>query len=213
MSGLENGALLLTAFGPYDGGLNASEALLDSLRDDPPAELAVWVDRVAFHVFACDTETLPGQLEAALSRYRPSTCLLLGQTRQRNRLALERLAVNVRDFQVPDACGAQPCNLPVVADGPAAYRSTLPAMAEIIAAWHGAGIPAVLSNHAGTHLCNQLLYLALHRAASRGDVLDTGFLHLPVLPEQVPSEDHRSPWMSLELTRRALTIAISRLLR
>ena len=206
-----NRRLLVTAFGPYDGALNASEVLLDSLRNDPPGELQALGDRVAFDVFVCDTRTLDDQLGEALSRHSPSCCLFLGQARQRNRLALERLAVNIRDFGVPDARGAQPADLPVIADGPAAYWSTLPATGDILSAWRRAAIPAVMSSHAGTHLCNQLLYLALHRAAA-GEAPPAGFLHLPVLPEQIPSGDQRSPWVPLGLTRRALTIAIRCLL-
>ena len=213
MSRPPNRILLVTAFGPYDAALNASEVLVDSLRNDPPGVLTDHGDRVAFHVFDCDTATIARQLDAAMSRYRPATCLFLGQARQRNRVALERLAVNVRDFGVPDARGAQPRSLAVIAGGPAAYRSTLPGMESIISAWHEAAIPAVLSDHAGTHLCNQLLYLALHRGAAGGAGRRAGFLHLPVLPQQVPPEDHHSPSLPLAMTRRAVAIAIKRLLQ
>jgi pyroglutamyl-peptidase len=204
--------LLVTAFGPYDGVLNASEAVVESLRRDPPGELSPLGDRVAFHVFDCDTATLAVQLEKVLLRCRPATCLFVGQARDSNRARLERLAVNVRDFGVPDARGGRPCNLAVVEGGAAAYRSTLPRMEAIVSAWHDADLPGVLSNHAGTHLCNQLLYLALHRAACRSEALEAGFLHLPVLPQQVPRDDHHGPWMSLAMSRRAVAIAISRLL-
>ena len=206
--------LLVTAFRPYDGALNASQVVLESLRDDPgrePWSLALG-EGIAFHVFDCDTATLGLQLDDVLSRCRPATCLFLGQARYNNRAQLERLAVNVRDFGVPDARGGRPCNLPVVAEGPAAYWSTLPRTEAIVTAWRDAGIPGVLSNHAGTHLCNQLLYLALHRAASRRESRQAGFLHLPVLPQQVPGEDRRSPWMSLAMSRRAVAMAVNRLL-
>ena len=86
-------------------------------------------------------------------------------------------------------------------------------MESIISAWHEAAIPAVLSDHAGTHLCNQLLYLALHRGAAGGAGRRAGFLHLPVLPQQVPPEDHHSPSLPLAMTRRAVAIAIKRLLQ
>lgn len=204
--------LLVTGFGPYDGALNASQVLVESLRDDPPREPWSLSGRVTFHVFDCNTATLALQLDDVLSRCRPATCLFLGQARYNNRVQLERLAVNVRDFGVPDARGSRPCNLPVVAEGPVAYWSTLPRMEAILTAWRDAGIPGVLSNHAGTHLCNQLLYLALHRAASRRGSRQAGFLHLPVLPQQVPREDRCSPWMSLEMSRRAVVIAVNRLL-
>ena len=54
-----------------------------------------------------------------------------------------------------------------MAGGPAAYWSTLP-LAAILDALTAEGIPAYLSNTAGTFLCNYTLYTALHALADAG---------------------------------------------
>ena len=46
-----------------------------------------------------------------------------------------------------------------------------------------------MSNDARNHLCNQLLYLALHAAAKRGQPCFVTFMHGPVLPQQVIDDE------------------------
>ena len=63
-----------------------------------------------------------------------------------------------------------------------------------------AGIPAAVSNTAGTYVCNDVMYSVLHRYA--GTALRAGFIHVPYLPEQ------GEPNLPLERTVAALTAAI-----
>ena len=200
--------LLITGFGPFDGPLNASQVLVESLAGDPPPALAALAGRLALHVFTCDRATLQAQLEAVLERERPTLCLFLGQARGSSRLGLERLATNLLDFSRPDAAGHQPRGERIDPRGPAAYWSTLPRSDELIAAWQAAGISAGFSNHAGNHLCNQLLYLALHRAAASDGAPRCGFLHLPLLPEQSRGRRDDSARMPLAMSRTASVIAL-----
>ncbi|MEB4615040.1 pyroglutamyl-peptidase I family protein, partial [Leucobacter sp. M11] len=96
------------------------------------------------------------------------------------RIGVERVAINLRDFPIPDADGRTPAEQPVVAGGPDAYLTELPARA-IRDAWQGAGLPGEISHTAGTYVCNQTMYEAAHR--SRGTGRRTGFIHLPATPE------------------------------
>jgi pyroglutamyl-peptidase len=100
----------------------------------------------------------------------------------RTRLSIERVAINVQDARIADNAGAQPVDEPVAADGPAAYFSTLPIKA-MLAALHAKGLPAEISQTAGTYVCNHIAYAMLHLASKKRGVR-AGFIHIPYLPEQ-----------------------------
>lgn len=120
-------------------------------------------------------------------------------------LALERVAVNVLDFPIPDNDGSQPTDDPVVQGGPAAYFSSLPIKA-ILTAWKEAGIPGYVSNTAGTYVCNQTFYASMHLSKERG--YRAGVIHVPYLPEQAAEVGDGAPSMSLELMVRAAEVAL-----
>ena len=99
----------------------------------------------------------------------------------------ERVAINLMDARIPDNAGFQPVDQPVVPGGPAAYFATLPVrrMAEAI---EKAGLPAQISNTAGTYVCNCLLYTLLHTAAVEYPGMPGGFIHVPYALEQLPGK-------------------------
>ena len=175
--------ILITGFGAYGEGSNASERLIEALRRDP-----AFAD-VGLAALPVDTEAVEELLAELIANSKPDYALFFGQAPGRNRVMLERIATNLRDFSVPDARGRRPRGEPVVAGGPDARRATLPDMDGMVAALNAAGIPAALSNHAGNHLCNQTLYLGLHIAARRGLALKAGFVHIPAAPEQIIAEE------------------------
>jgi pyroglutamyl-peptidase len=107
------------------------------------------------------------------------------------------------DYRIPDNAGYRAEGEPCVADGPAAYFSTLP-LPEILAALTAEGIPAYVSNTAGTFLCNQTLYRTLHDLARRERPIPAGFVHLPLLPGMVAASSLDQASMDLPLMLRAL---------
>jgi len=115
-------------------------------------------------------------LERALGESSPDLALALGLAPGRSVPAVERVAINVVDFPVPDNGGWQATGEPIDPGGPAAYFGTLPLKA-IIAAWRARGLPGYVSNTAGTFLCNQAFYL-LGRWAARSEKA-FGLIHLP----------------------------------
>jgi len=68
-----------------------------------------------------------------------------------------------------------------------------------------------VSNTAGTYLCNQVLYLALHWAAQQKQNIPTGFIHVPSLPEQV-IEMSNAPSMALSTALLAIRTTLETLL-
>ncbi len=209
-------SVLVTAFGPWDGGSNASAALLAELEARREDLEAIAGAAVVLELLPVDTVVAPELLGRLLRTHRPSHALLTGQAAGRNRVTLERLAVNLRDFSIPDSSGATIRSLPVVEDGPTAYPATWPDLEGAAAAIEDAGIPAGVSSHAGTHLCNQLLYTALH-AAALGEGPAAAFMHLPLTPAQIiarepAAERHPNcPHLEPALAARAIEILLGRL--
>ncbi len=117
-------------------------------------------------------------LQREIQRVEPAIVLCVGEAGERMALNIERVAINVRDARIADNDGAQPVDIPVVSGAPAAYFATLPVRA-IHAALTAAGLPVVVSNSAGTFVCNHAFYALMHFTATAGAKLRGGFLHVP----------------------------------
>jgi pyroglutamyl-peptidase len=135
-------------------------------------------------------------LEDALVTVRPDIVLCVGLAGGRAELSLERVAINVDDARIPDNDGQQPIDRPVAAGGPAAYFTGLPVKAAV-AALREAGLPAIVSNTAGTFVCNHVFYGLMHVTATRQLPLRGGFLHVPYLPSQA-ARFNAAPSMALD---------------
>lgn len=186
--------LLITGFDPFGGAQvnpawRAVEALPDTVGDFTLCKLEIPT------VFGEAARRVLEKAEA----FRPQVILCVGQAGGRAAVTPERIAVNIRDARIPDNAGNQPKGEFVAAEGPAAYFATVPVekMAEAIQA---AGVPGTVSNSAGAFVCNDTLYLLLHRYHATD--VKVGFIHVPYLPEQ------GSPSLPLEETVKALHAAI-----
>ena len=208
--------VLITGFGPFDGGTNASEALVRTLTKRAASPGGLAPGEVETLILPVDTILAGEFLTDAVARVKPSRLLLTGQAAGRSRLSLERIATNVRDFRVPDISGLQISGAKVLDGTPETYAATWPDLAGTVAALNAAGIPSQVSEDCGTHLCNQVLYLALHAAAETGLTYAATFLHVPLLPEQVIAGEPAAqrypncPFMPLDMTVRAVEIVLAR---
>lgn len=171
-------SVLITAFGPYDRWQsNASWLCLMELTRDLPGPMAI-----ATRLYPVDFVQVRQKLEADL-RSGYDFALHLGQSPGSGVVRLEAIGINVGGStdQSPEQFQ------PLAEDGPAAYRSALP-----LAAWaqklRGAGIPAVVSYHAGTYLCNATLYWTHYLAAKLALPTQAAFVHLPLDPSQVAGD-------------------------
>lgn len=145
-------------------------------------------------------------LKKAMHRYQPDVVLNIGQAGGRFDVSVERIAININDARIADNEGHQPLDEIIHKSGPAAYFSQLPIKA-IVKAIREAGIPAVISNSAGTFVCNHVMYQVQHLIATDFPAVKGGFIHVPYLPEQVVGKE-RTPSMSLENIVLSLIIAI-----
>ena len=129
--------------------------------------------------------TLPDHLPALIARHRPAFVLALGIALGAPVIRAETVGLNMAHFAMSDNEGARPLGgVRFDADGPEARRATWDAAA-VVEAIMDEGIPARLSFHAGTHLCNLTLYTCLGALETAGLQAPCGFLHLPYTPEQV----------------------------
>jgi len=139
-----------------------------------------------FHVVArqlpCAFGAAIDTVRAAIEELKPVLVIAVGQAGGRMDLSVERVAINVDDAPIEDNAQRQPVDQPIVAGGPAAYFSTLPIKA-IVQALRAAGLPASVSQSAGTFVCNHLFYGLMHLQAKRPK-MRAGFVHIPYLPEQ-----------------------------
>lgn len=149
--------VLVTAFTPFgDYSENMSMKVLELLPDS--------VDKL---VVPTSYDGSFKELKKYIDAHSPSAIVLLGQA-QRDRITVERVAINIADATLPDNNGVVLTDAPLIEGGPAAYFSTLPIKKMIAAA------DSRISDSAGTYVCNSLMY----RALSYADV-PCGFVHIP----------------------------------
>ena len=173
--------VLVTGFEPFDkAALNPSWEIARALDGRVLAGGA----RVVAVQLPCVFGDALAALDAALAQHQPTVVIALGLAGGRTALSIERVAINVDDARIADNAGKQPIDAAVVAQAPVAYFARLP-IKHAVDAVRKAGVPAEVSNTAGTFVCNHVFYGLMHRlhtvpalAQVRG-----GFVHVPYLPE------------------------------
>jgi pyroglutamyl-peptidase len=198
--------VLLTGFDPFGGeAINPSWLAASALDGEVIAgHRVVAMQRPTAFARAARA------LRAALRRHQPALVLCVGQAGGRACLSLERVAVNVVDARIRDNDGAQPVDVPCVKGAPAAYFGTLPVKA-MHRALVDAGIPAEVSNTAGTFVCNHVFFVLMHALAAHASVRG-GFMHIPYLPEQA-ARHAGAPALDLGTVVKGLRIALGVALR
>lgn len=142
----------------------------------------------------------------ALKKHDVDYVLNIGQAGGRFDLTPERVAINLDDARIPDNDGNQPIDIQIKSDGESAYFTQHPVKA-MVTAIKEAGLPASVSNTAGTFVCNHIMYQCLYLAHTEFPKVKAGFMHVPFLPEQVV-ERPGMPAMSLEDITRGIIAAL-----
>ena len=172
--------VLVTGFAPYGGrGRN------------PSAEIAAALDGRNIGGMAVIGRKLPVSLEgigsvlgALIEEIAPRVVISLGLWPGAPLIRIERVALNLADFEIADNAGRLASDEPILGNGVTALYATLP-IRKIERRLLEAGIPARISNSAGTFLCNACLYTLLTATATSRRPAMAGFIHVPYLPEQV----------------------------
>ena len=195
----EDRVILVTGFEPFGAhSVNPSEGLAKAVDGRRVGDFGILGAVLPVH----HTDAAQ-RLAVTLADTRPAAVVHLGLAGGRARVALERVAVNVMDYEQPDNAGFRASGEPCVPGGPAAYFSTLP-LAAMLKALVADGIPAYASNTAGTYLCNQTLYWTLHAVRQQSRPPRVGFVHFPLLPSMVAASGLEQPSMDFPLMLRAV---------
>jgi pyroglutamyl-peptidase len=209
--------ILVTGFEPY-GGLSSNPSFRAMERLDGTQIAGRLVIGRGLPVALA---RIGPAVAAVLEEVAPAAVVSLGLSPGEAVIRIERVAVNIADFLLPDNDGLTHRDRPIIEGGPASLFSTLPVRA-IESACNAAAIPAKVSLSAGSYLCNACLYRLLALAAERPGPPLCGFLHVPHTPEEVAQRlideargnraaAHTSELASMELERivRAAAIAIT----
>ncbi len=200
--------ILLTGFEAFgDTPVNPAESVARLLDGETIGDARIVSRIVTNTYFVCIDE-----VKAAIAELQPDAVVMMGEYGGRAMITVERIAQNLNDnvrYGLRDNDGALLQDRMTAPDGPTAYRSTLPIRA-MVRAMRDAGIPADISDVAGTFCCNHLMYGILHHIATERLSLRAGWVHLPHLPEVAALEKNLgAPSMSAETVAAGLRIAIA----
>lgn len=173
--------ILLTGFEPFGGDAEnpsrlAARAAVDLLVADG-------VEARFLEVPCVFAQAGPAVIAAA-RECGADVVICVGVAASRDRISLERIAVNLIDARIPDNAGATPVDVPVVAGAPLARPTRLP-VKRGAARVREAGIQVELSLSAGSFVCNTLFYATLEALPAEVSV---GFVHVPPLRDIALSE-------------------------
>ena len=99
-----------------------------------------------------------------------------------------------------DNQGHTPLDETIQLDGEPGYFSTLP-IRSMVDELIKQGLPAAISNTAGTYLCNNVMYEALHYAKMNNLDMPCGFIHIPASHELAIQHGKIPSWSHADLKR------------
>ncbi len=195
--------ILLTGYNPYRNApdYNPTGVLARELSGTRVGTARIYGAQIPVAV-----EDAGPALRRLLDRVDPDAALAMGVAPGRPALSVERVAVNMLDFSVPDNRGRRYRDRPIRPGGPAAYFSTLP-VRRILAALRRERIPAELSDTAGTYLCNFAMFTLLDAFAADGKTGPAGFIHVPQVPEASLGKRGQAS-MDYATIRRGILVAL-----
>jgi len=186
--------VLITAFEPYDRWPENSSwlALVDLTRwYDGPVE-------ITSRRYPVDLARMSDSLRKDLqANY--DVAIHLGQSPGSTLIKLEAVGLNVRSD-----------GSPLIRSAPEAYRSPL-SLDRAHRSLIDAGIPSLVSHHAGTYLCNAALYLSQHYSQSFGLKTRSMFVHIPLSPAQAAHDVGHPASMSTPMASAAVAIVLEQL--
>ena len=193
--------ILLTGFDPFGGEpVNPAEEAVKMVSDNING-----AEVIKITIPTVKTKSVKA-IEEAIEAHSPDIVISVGQAGGRFDITPERVAINIDDFRIKDNEGNQPIDKPIFVDGDSAYFVNIPikSMVENI---QKRGIPASVSNTAGTFICNHVTYGVRYLIEKNYPGKKSGFIHIPYLPEQVINKPGQ-PSMSLDAIVEGLIAAI-----
>jgi pyroglutamyl-peptidase len=196
------GKILLTGYEPFL-----------EFKQNPSTEACRLLEGKTYNGYEVVVEELPMRyrevrdlIREYIDRHQPAAVISTGVSSMAPDLCVERVAINVGSAENGPNFGFDRLDQVLNPNGPAAYWSTL-SIRDIVEAIKKEGIPARISNTAGTQGCNLAFYHLMDYLAEKKLDIPAGFIHVPRMPENVV--DNKSPSMSLETSAKALETAVN----
>ena len=196
--------ILLIGFEASDSQDSASATVLSSVMDQQDE---AWGDDVISEMLSVEKATIEEmherqsqQLVELIFDYRPDVILFVGQIVGRNKLMLERFALN---FFIDQR---------IAEEAAAAHWQTLPDLETWPQVLEKSGLNLGISNFSDTNVTNHALYSALHLANTEQLPLQAGLLHLPLLEDQRVDDEENQPFIPTEEAVSALALIVDGLL-
>ncbi len=146
-------------------------------------------------------------MEETMEKYNPDVVLCIGQAGGRAGMAIEKVAINLREASIPDNDGNQPVDAKIREDGENAYFTNLPIKAMVENSRKN-GIPTYISYTAGTYVCNDIMYILLHLINKKYNNVKGGFIHVPFAAEQVINKPNNVASMSVQNIAKGIEYSI-----
>ena len=193
--------ILVTGFDPFGGeSINPAWEAVKLISDNIKGAEIVKMQIPT--VFKKSVE----KIHEKMNEIHPDVVLSIGQAGSRLCVQPERVAINIMDGRIPDNEGFQPIDEPNFADGDVAYFTSLPVKA-MVEKMKSAGFPSVVSNTAGTYVCNHVMYGVLYYISKEFPGVKGGFIHVPFIPEQVTTKPNYAS-MALKDIAKCLELSI-----
>ena len=193
--------ILVTGFDPF--GQDTINPALEAFKQLPNEILGASIIKLEIPTMFHQSSKV---VNLAIQQQQPDIVVHIGQAGGRFGITPERIAINLDDARIADNSSQQPIDQLIAENGPAAYFSQLPVKA-MVANMQEVGIPATVSNSAGTFVCNHIMYQTLHYCQMNYPQIQSGFIHVPYLPQQV-ADKASLPSMDLKTIVQGLVISI-----
>ena len=170
--------ILITGFEPFGNDeINPSYEAVKRIRQDNSGHQIIKACLPV--VFHRSLEVLYELIE----EHKPDLVLCVGQAGGRTHMTIERIGINLDDARIPDNAGNSPVDQVILPDGSDGYFSNLPIKA-MAYEMNAKGIPASISNSAGTYVCNHIFYGLMYYIHEKNPHIKGGFIHVPYIPSQ-----------------------------
>ena len=196
--------ILLTGFEPFgDLEVNPSQVILEKISDR----------QTLCNIHEINTVTLPVSFDSAgsvikrsIQEFKPDIILSLGLSETSDSITLERKAINLKQNIEPQNARNKGPKL-ILLGCPISYKSTLP-LERIYRLLKDRKIPVILSDNAGRYVCNYVFYLACHQIKLLENSGKAGFIHVPLMSEQILESNPNVPSLPLNLMVNAIESCI-----
>lgn len=174
--------ILISGFEPFGGSsINPTERLIQEIVNIPFENVELKTILLPVYFDEC-AELLLREMES----FKPDAVIACGVAAGRTSITPERIAVNVKDIApdslYPDNRGGRPQDELIQPGSPDGLFSRLP-IRKLVDQIREQGIPASISNTAGTFICNNTMYAVLDYIRIHNLPMLGGFVHFPASTE------------------------------